>query len=113
MFKLFFEKFFIKKPKYQIRDGHRKSFHPNGKIKTSVVIKDGKKEGFYKKWDIDGNLIRKIPFKNSLIHGQALHLYSNGQILIDRFFKNGIQEGEDRRYYENGKLKSSIFSKMD
>lgn len=80
-------------------------FYGNGKIKSSVELKAGKRDGVYSEWDSLGAEILHATFKNDIPNGQWNEWYSNGRPKKMLTYKDGIRDGAYTEYYANGQLK--------
>lgn len=70
-----------------------------------TVDEHGKKQGLYKEYFDDGNLVRECTYINDKLEGSEKLYYRNGQLQFDRTFKNGEKEGQEKYYDENGQLR--------
>lgn len=113
-------------------ENKEKEYYTNGKIKTELTVKDGKKNGLAKSYYETGEIKREGIYLNNLLEGKSIYYYKNGEIesetdyhagkitgLRKEYYENGIleaignlkegmQEGEVKEYYETGKLKSVV-----
>ncbi|NTW31826.1 MAG: toxin-antitoxin system YwqK family antitoxin [Bacteroidetes bacterium] len=102
-----------------LKTGKWVKFYDNGKLQSEYYYKAGVKEGYFKEYDIEGNLINIVKYINGEIQKDAVEVgkmdikteyYSNGQIKYIGSFKNNIPEGVKREYSEDGKIiNSKIF----
>lgn len=109
--------------------GVRRMLHPNGKPMAETTYENGLESGDAKSFDIDGNLIRKtpfkagkregelidywpgtdkvkrtVPFKAGKIEGVVKELFLEGKIKRETPFKNDKQHGIDKEYQPDGKV---------
>jgi signal peptidase I len=89
---------------------------------------DGKKNGYYKSWDSNGNILVdgtffnndssgiwifskkdgskiKLEYKNNIKNGNFISYYSNGNKEFEVEYKNNIKNGNFISYYSNGNKK--------
>jgi hypothetical protein len=89
---------------YGRKEGTWKSWHSNGKIKTTLSYKKGKKSGTSKSYDAQGVLILVSHFKNDLLHGKY-EVYESGELVEEKLFRKGVEkvrggEGEGEKVRE-------------
>jgi antitoxin component YwqK of YwqJK toxin-antitoxin module len=76
----------------------------DGKLIEEINYKEGKIQGFFKEFDIEGKLIRQEEYKNDILHGECMSWYSNGSFREKRTYNDGeIQEL--KMWWENGELR--------
>ena len=75
-----------------------------GRYKGSV--KNGKRDGAWKEYYIDGQLFYKGNFKNGKQDGAWVRYYGNGQSWSKGNYKNDIKDGAWVYYHHNGQLMS-------
>lgn len=78
------------------------SYYKNGKVQAENDYIAGKLNGISKQYDIKGNPIRSISYKENLIFGNCIY-YENGEIETERYYKNGVINGPCKDYL-NGKI---------
>lgn len=83
-------------------NGDVNSYYKNGNTQAENVYIGGKLNGISKQYDIKGNPIREISYKENLIYGNCKY-YENGVIDNERYFKNGNIDGPCKDYIK-GKL---------
>jgi antitoxin component YwqK of YwqJK toxin-antitoxin module len=107
----------------------KKEFFENGKVKRIVNYKNGLTDGYHKQFNIDGQLIVDIEFKEGKNHGAWTYYFDDGKvaniqnwnkgikngefktidnkglILKQASYKKGIPEGKHIEYYEDGNPK--------
>ncbi len=95
-------------------------FYDDEKVRMTGYFKHGLKNGYFKTFDHNGNLISTVKYVNGEKEKKALNLdvldvrtdyYPDGKIKVTgTYTKNGVPEGVRREYDENGKIiKSYIF----
>ena len=81
---------------------------PEGKIKLTAVVVNGKLEGeSYLHFD-DGRLKQQNQWKNDLKNGEEIEYYSNGDILHKIEYKNGKLDGTYMNFYPGNKLEGKV-----
>ena len=106
--------------------GEMKRFHPNGKIKASLIysvgsdtssatlydekgqkIAQGKYAGQMKtgEWNYftEGKLVSSETFQYNLKNGLAKKYYQSGELLEESNWKNNLKDGLYKAFYKNGK----------
>jgi hypothetical protein len=68
------------------------------------AFKNGKKEGAWVDYHINGQLLVKINYKNGKRDGAWIGYYDNGQLWYKGNYKNGKKEGTWVVYWKNGQL---------
>lgn len=77
-----------------------------GKLMKEYTIstKNGRKNGEFKSWDPNGNLLEQKYYKNDLAEGVNKLWYHSGNLMIEQFFVKDKRHGEYKRYWSNGNL---------
>jgi len=77
--------------------------------KTKIMEKyyelNNQKEGEYKSYHANGQLLEICNYKNNKKEGEFIYYYENGQIELICNYKDGEIDGEYKEYYINGNLK--------
>lgn len=93
-----------------------KEFHPNGKVKSIGAMKNGLKDGVFRLYNENGELITgNIYEKDTLVaegfisadgiyNGDWKLYYKNGQLKAEGAYENGVQTGKWIYYFENGRI---------
>ena len=90
-----------------IKEGKWVTYYRGNKIKEMVLFKKGKKNGFYEKFDIYGNIIKSGTYKNDLKEGvwkhyKRWHYYHKEPIIKRKFtFREDQLHGQFISYYNN------------
>jgi antitoxin component YwqK of YwqJK toxin-antitoxin module len=103
-------------------NGKWKWFYETDQLKSEGTFKHGLKNGYFKEYDLNGNLISAKKFVNGEFQDDAPELvkldvrtdyYQNGRPkIVGTYTKEGIPEGVRREYNEQGKVeKAYIFKK--
>lgn len=88
-------------------------FYANGNLKSEGNYTTGIKNGYFKEYDFDGNLLSVVKYVNGVLQTDATEVtkldlkreyYSNGQVKKVGSFKNNIPEGVTREFSENGEI---------
>jgi antitoxin component YwqK of YwqJK toxin-antitoxin module len=92
-----------------IPEGEVQSFYPNGALKYSYIVKDGKKNGEEWEYYPSEKGQQTIPklwlnWNDDQIQGQVKTWYSNGQIESQREFNGNKKHGVCFAWYKNGDL---------
>jgi antitoxin component YwqK of YwqJK toxin-antitoxin module len=101
-------------------NGHRQGkwyiFYFNGKIRSEGSYKDDKKNGYFKEYTENGDLLTIAKYVDDLLQPEAQEIkkpdirneyYPNGKIKISAMFRNGIPDGLKRIYDSTGKIEKS------
>jgi len=102
------------------KQGIWKYFGENGLLSKEGVYLNGKKNGFFKYYNIEGNFERIEKWENDILIEDAVETkqldrkveyHSNGKIKIEAYFYKGTPDGVRREYSVNGEvIKSYLFS---
>lgn len=82
-----------------------KVFHPNGKLKSEVNLKDGKLNGLYHEYDTLGNEVVLATYKADVPDGAWTEWYPNGKVKKSFYYKDGMRNGNCTEYYQTGTVK--------
>jgi len=111
----------------------KKTYYPDGKIKTAVTYKDGKKNGsshFYypdgatlkysrnyvygklhglqQEYSPDAILISEESYNHGRLDGRSRRYDKNGLLQSEKNYRNGMLEGVSKEFYPNGLVKMEI-----
>ena len=81
----------------------------DGKVVRLYNIKNGKREGFSKRWRSNGNY-QKGNYKNNHPDGSFKTWNANGQLISESNYKDNMANGWQRDWHENGQLKYQCFA---
>jgi antitoxin component YwqK of YwqJK toxin-antitoxin module len=97
-------------PKNQITDGVIRIHNHDGSIYKEYYKINNKKEGPFKKFNLNGNLIYICNYVNNRKNGDEFcYNYDNHNILETKIqYCNGKKNGEVKHYDQNGNIKSII-----
>lgn len=79
-----------------------------GQHKESGTYKNGKKDGVWTEWFIDGQKKSVISYNDGVENGKWVKWYANGQKWIEASFDNGRADGLASSWYEDGAKKFEI-----
>jgi uncharacterized protein len=100
------------------KNGNSEVYFEDGKTKISIQYKDGQKFGFQREYDINGNLIEVIEYRNgveidrdiinrysdSLRVGIWKSFYENGNLKVEENYIEGKLNGLRKEYNKSGEL---------
>lgn len=84
-------------------EGIRSVFYPNAKIAEETNYINGIKNGFYKKYTVDGIILEESNYIKGQFDGKAIYREPNGNVASQGIYVNGKKKGI-WQFYENGKL---------
>ncbi len=111
-------------------NGHNVFYHPNGKIASEGLMRDGKPDGYWKTYNENGvliaegnrvnfeldstwnfyndsaKLVLQINYRNGLKEG-IRRTFRDGEILEENF-SNDVKNGLSITYYPDGKIKRTV-----
>ena len=113
------------------KEGKEVEYHQNGKVKSTICWRDGKKDGLSTEYYEDGTKMLEMSFEADVINGVELWYHANGTIISKTPFVNGeicgiqeifspegiLQESREwvrgevhfvKEYHENGILRSAV-----
>jgi antitoxin component YwqK of YwqJK toxin-antitoxin module len=112
-----------------VRDGERREYHSNGRLRRSgsfvagvvqgVVrewspdgilvseraVVDGRPEGLTRTWYGDGARESEATYLAGALHGSLSRWYPNGELRLQREYRNGYPHGTTREWWEDGSPK--------
>ncbi|MCG8477317.1 MAG: hypothetical protein MI784_17765, partial [Cytophagales bacterium] len=80
--------------------------HSNGMTKTEGFYKEGKKQGVWKSYDIEGSLLALGSYKNGQKDGLWKNFSTKGVLLSEGKYQRGVPCGQWFFYHDNGKIQS-------
>ncbi len=102
-----------RKDRNNLKQGRWVYFYENGRIRLEGNYRDDKKNGYFKQYDRDGNLIIVEKYLDDLLQENVAELveldvrtdyYPSGKIKTVASYKDGIPEGVRREYAEDGRI---------
>ena len=91
-------------------------YYPNGKVKREASFRDGKREGVWREFDEEGNVIKSQTYKKGGLisegvvgtdgkrRGEYKEFYADRTLRAEGLFIDGLRSGEWKFYYHNGQL---------
>ena len=91
-------------------------YYPNGKVKREASFRDGKREGVWREFDEEGNVINSQTYKKGALVGEGIvgtdgkrrgeykEFYPDSTLRAEGLFVDGLRSGEWKFYYQNGKV---------
>jgi antitoxin component YwqK of YwqJK toxin-antitoxin module len=78
----------------------------NQKTAYTADWKEGKLNGFLTLYDEEGRKIARYAYKDSLLEGESIVWYKNGQVYSRAYYKRGLAVGVREEYASSGRLLS-------
>ncbi len=85
------------------------TYFADGKKEASGKVKKHEKQGSWKYWDENGNLIKVIHYVNDAKSGLYTEYYSNGKKATEGNYQWDFKSGTWTSWFSDGKLKSTLF----
>lgn len=85
----------------------KKTYFSNGKLRTAIHYRDGRKNGAAKLYYKNGNLKMMVTYKNGIKEGPAEYYYQDGSIFRKTNYVDNEIDGI-RKVYRNNNLKAEI-----
>ena len=79
-------------------------FYENRQMQMDGEYKDGKRNGLWVSWYMNGKKWSEGTFKNGKSEGRRVTYFENGKVRYDGAYKNDQRVGKWRFYDETGKL---------
>ena len=91
-------------------------YYPNGKVRREASFRDGKREGVWRDFDEDGNVIKSQTYKKGVLVGEGIvdtdgkrrgeykEFYPDSTLRAEGLFIGGERSGAWKFYYHNGQL---------
>jgi len=102
------------------KHGNWKYFYDNGNLKLECIYKHGLRNGYYKEYDVDGNLLFAFKYIEGVKQEAVAELtkldvkteyYPDGRVKIKATYKDDKPEGVWREYDEYGDIQRSFMYK--
>lgn len=102
------------------RQGRWYTFYEQGGLKSEVTYKDDKKNGYFKEYAENGDLLKISKYMDDLVQPEAEEIqklevqneyYPDGKIRISAMFRKGIPEGIKREYSADGNVEKAYLYK--
>ncbi|MFC1743061.1 S8 family serine peptidase [Candidatus Riflebacteria bacterium] len=91
-------------PLGNIHHGPEKEFNEKGQLIEENNWKNGKKQGWCKRYFPNGQVEEKTYFKWDLMNGKSIRYHENGKIYEVYHFKNNKEHGAYKKFFESGKM---------
>jgi antitoxin component YwqK of YwqJK toxin-antitoxin module len=104
----------------KLKQGRWYLFYDNGNVKVEGIYKDDKKNGYFKEYTENGDLISVTKFINNVKQEDAEEItkldveneyYPDGKLKASGTYRNGIPEGIRREYNQEGEIERSFIFK--
>lgn len=94
----------------------QREYYPSGKVRREASFRDGKREGVWREFDEDGNVINSQTYKKGTLvsngvvgtdgkrRGEYKEFYSDSTLRAEGLFIDGLRSGEWKFFYHNGKV---------
>ena len=91
-------------------------YYPNGKVKREASFRDGKREGVWREFDEQGNVLNSQTYQKGVLVGQGIvdtdgkrrglfkEFYPDNSLRAEGVFVDGLRSGEWKFYYHNGQI---------
>ena len=102
------------------KHGNWKYYYKNGTLQLECIYKHGLRNGYYKEYDIEGNLLHAYKFVDGEKQEFVAELtkldvkteyYPNGKVKVKATYKDDKPEGVWREYSEDGEIEKSYIFK--
>jgi uncharacterized protein len=102
------------------KQGHWCTFYEKGSIKSEITYKDDMKNGYFKEYAENGDLLKISKYIDDVIQPEAEEIqkleiqneyYPDGKLKISAMFRNGIPEGIKREYKADGTIEKAYLYK--
>ena len=95
-------RYFIMNSKITYQDGVEEEYYENGKLKSKVILINGKVNGFMESYYENGKLKSRVPFEDDEPLGIAEDYYENGN-LESKYYIDGLHREYICCWCEDGK----------
>ena len=91
-------------------------YYPSGKVKREASFRDGRREGVWREFDEEGNVINSQTYKKGALvsegvvgtdgkrRGDYKEFYADSTLRAEGVFIDGLRSGEWKFFYQNGKI---------
>lgn len=103
------------------KQGKWKEFYADGTVKSEGIYRDNEKDGYFKEYNLKGEVIQTRKFDNGQIDQEAeetkvldfiYEKWPNGELKSFRTYREGLLEGLSIDYNERGEITGSRFYKL-
>lgn len=93
-------------------DGPFESYYPNKSLKAKGNVVNGKREGVWTSYHLNGNKQSENEYKKGVLNGKTVTIFESGQIMYIGYYLEGEYDGQWFFYTKDGELsKEIIYSK--
>lgn len=85
-----------------VSNGEVKWYDPENRLTTKGSLINGKREGAWTWYFLNGNVWKVTNYKNGDLHGEHLEYHENGKVARRQMFQYGNSEGASIFYFNNG-----------
>ncbi|MCF8257170.1 MAG: hypothetical protein K9J06_06435 [Flavobacteriales bacterium] len=105
-----------RKDKFNQRQGVWRTYHDNMVVYTEGKFRSDQKDGYWKEFDKNGNLVQTLKYDNGILIAEPEELakidikkkyYPNAQVSSVGSYVKGVEEGVHRFYSMDGKVESA------
>lgn len=86
------------------QDGPWRTYHPNGRIHTEMIWRDGLRDGAWRRYDDRGGTLEAGAWVADRREGEHLTWDAHGALIERNHWRAGELVGEQRRYHPTGTL---------
>ncbi len=90
------------------RNGLLKKYGYEGKLTSTVAIRNAIKHGTETLFDAEGRVLRKTPYNNGMKQGILEAYYPNGDVMATITYVNDIKHGKAVKYNKNGSINQQV-----
>ncbi len=88
----------------KIPHGKLTQYFPSGEVKFQGQMLDGKQDGEWIEYNIEGKIVGRVSYKEGQPHGPLTVLYPSGKMKVKGANIEGLQDGEWVWYDEEGNV---------
>lgn len=102
------------------KQGRWCTFYEQGALKTEITYRDDRKNGYFKEYAENGDLLRISKYIDDVVQQEAVEIqktevqneyYPDGNIRVSAMFRNGVPEGIKREYAADGHVEKAYLYK--
>lgn len=90
------------------QNGLLKKYGYDGKLTSTVHIRNGVKDGVETGFDERGRVIWRYTFVNGRQHGKQYAYYPNGDVMLSFNYVNGLKDGVAKAYNVDGSVNKQV-----
>lgn len=76
--------------------------YANGKVAEHIEYRNGRQEGYYRKWFDTGLLSYEATYRQGYLNGEATSWWKNGNIRSHSQYEEGMMDGVQTQWYKSG-----------